>query len=102
MGRGSYYLLKELRRLEENRELPDSIRVQPYYCFNGCSHGPNMVCYPDKVWFERVSQSNLSQVLAYLEDGTPASDPALNQGRVLEVVRRNAYAEIEKELKLKS
>jgi (2Fe-2S) ferredoxin len=101
MGRGSYYLMKELRRLEEAGELPAEVKVQPYYCFNGCSHGPNMVCYPDKIWFERVNQANLAQVLAYLRDGTPATDPALNQKRVLEVVRHNTYTEIEKELNLK-
>ena len=98
MGRGSYKLLGEMRRRKEQGELPDNVEVRPYYCFNGCSHGPNMVCYPEKVWFERVGPGNLDQVVTYLDKGTPATDPLLNQGRVIEVVRRKAYLEIKEEL----
>lgn len=98
MGRGSYKLLAELRRLKEQGDFPAGVEIRPYYCFNGCSHGPNMVCYPEKVWFERVNPSNLAQVVTYLDDGTPATDPLLNQGRVIEVVRRKAYLEIKEEL----
>ena len=98
MGRGSYKLLAELRRLKEQGELPAEVEVRPYYCFNGCSHGPNMVCYPEKVWFERVCPSNLAQVVTYLNQGVPATDPLLTQGRVIEVVRRKAYMEIKEEL----
>jgi (2Fe-2S) ferredoxin len=98
-GRGSRAWLTELRRLEQAGELPPDVAVKPYYCFNGCSHGPNIVCYPEKVWFERVSPANFSQVLAYLSDGTAATDPALTQRRVLETVRQCAFTEIEKVLK---
>ncbi|HEX2912101.1 MAG TPA: (2Fe-2S) ferredoxin domain-containing protein [Chloroflexia bacterium] len=102
MSRGSYGLLGELKKLKQEGTLPEDLEVQAYYCFNGCSHGPNMVCYPEKVWFERVGPGNFSQVLAFLNEGTPATDPGLTQGRVLEVVRKKAYADIEKELSVNS
>lgn len=98
LGRGSHGLLAELRRLKQQGELPPEVEIKPYYCFNGCSHGPNMVCYPEKVWFERVGPANLAQVITYLDEGIPATDPLLNQGRVIEVVRRKAYLEIKEEL----
>ncbi len=102
LGRGSWNVLTYLRQLKERGELPEDIKVQPYYCFNGCSHGPNVVCYPDKVWFERVNMNNLPQVLAYVREGTPATDAALTQERVLETVRKAAYNDIEQELKVTS
>ncbi len=98
LSRGSWHVLNELRQQEQGGELPENMEVRPYYCFNGCSHGPNVVCYPEKTWFERVSQANLPQVLNYLNEGTLPTDPGLNQRRVLEVVRQTAYAELEKEL----
>ncbi|MBN9386579.1 MAG: (2Fe-2S) ferredoxin domain-containing protein [Chloroflexi bacterium] len=98
MGRGSYKLLGDLRQRKERGEFPGDVEIRPYYCFNGCSHGPNIVCYPEKVWFERVNPANLEQVVTYLDQGIPATDPLLNQGRVIEVVRRKAYLEIKEEL----
>lgn len=102
MGRGSYNLLAELKKLKQAEELPDDLEVQPYYCFNGCSHGPNVVCYPDKVWFERVNMRNIAQVLAYVREGTPATDPGLTQARVLETVRHKAYNDLDKEISVSS
>ncbi|MDB5080618.1 MAG: hypothetical protein JWP00_2542 [Chloroflexi bacterium] len=98
LGRGSHGLLAELRNLKQQGVLPSELEIKPYYCFNGCSHGPNMVSYPDRVWFERVSPDNLTQVVTYLGEGIPATDPLLNQCRVIEVVRHRAYSDIKEEL----
>jgi (2Fe-2S) ferredoxin len=98
MSRGSWHILNDLKKLKADSKLPDEVEVQAYYCFNGCSHGPNIVCHPDKVWFERVTPQNFKQVLDYICEGKPVSDSALTQARVLEIVRQNAFAQLEKEL----
>ncbi len=96
-GRGSRKILEELKRCQEAGELPEDVTVEPYYCFNGCSHGPNVVCHPDRIWFERVRNSNFSQVLDYIIKGDLPTDPDLTQRRVIEVVRTAAYKLLEKE-----
>jgi (2Fe-2S) ferredoxin len=68
-ARGSYRLLAEFQARFAGDE---TVRVEPYYCFNGCSHGPNVVFYPARVWYEGVRSDDVSAIAAHAATGEPA------------------------------
>ena len=37
--------------------------VRPYMCFGGCHDGPNVVVYPDKVWYGGVSEQDADAIV---------------------------------------
>jgi (2Fe-2S) ferredoxin len=58
--------------------------VRPYMCFGACHEGPNVIVYPDKVWYAAVKPENVAEVLAYLRGGPPPAhldtiDPGLKE-----------------------
>jgi (2Fe-2S) ferredoxin len=82
MQRGSGELLKELT---EKLRASGDIEVKPYMCFGGCQAGPNIVLYPQKVWYCGVKQSDVDDIAAHAEGGavvgrlTQGIDPALKE-----------------------
>ena len=56
-----------------------SLEVRPYMCFGACHEGPNVVVYPDKVWYAGVKPENVPEVVAYLRGGpSPAHFDTVN------------------------
>lgn len=55
-------------------ELPttDSLEVRPYMCFGACHDGPNVIVYPDKIWFAPVKPDNVAKVVKYVRGQGPA------------------------------
>lgn len=47
----------------------DSIEVRSYMCFGACHEGPNVVIYPDKVWYAGVKPEYVPEIVAYLRGG---------------------------------
>ena len=45
------------------------IEVKPYMCFGGCQAGPNIVLYPQKVWYSGVKQGDVDEVAAHAQGG---------------------------------
>ena len=37
--------------------------VRPYMCFGGCHDGPNVVIYPDKVWYAGVKEGDADAIV---------------------------------------
>ena len=65
-SRGSGELLERLtERLKENKD----IEVKPYMCFGGCQAGPNIVLYPQKVWYSGVKRPDVDEIAAHAEGG---------------------------------
>ena len=61
-----------------------SVEVRSYMCFGACHEGPNVVIYPDKVWYANVKPENVPEVVASLKGGkAPAHldtiDPTLKE-----------------------
>jgi (2Fe-2S) ferredoxin len=90
-ARGSRELTREL----ETRLAGGDAVVERYWCFNGCSHGPNILVPEDRCWYEGVSPADLEAIVRHAETGQPAS-PAC-RGRVPQVVKDNAYEAIERQ-----
>jgi (2Fe-2S) ferredoxin len=66
-SRGSGELLDKL-----SQGLKDSdVEVKPYMCFGGCQAGPNIVLYPQKVWYCGVKQNDVDEIAAHAKGGPP-------------------------------
>jgi len=37
--------------------------VRPYMCFGGCHDGPNVLLYPDKVWYADVKPEDADRIV---------------------------------------
>jgi (2Fe-2S) ferredoxin len=64
--RGSGGLLDELT---EKLKSSSDVEVRPYMCFGGCQAGPNIVLYPQKVWYSGVSQRDVDAIAAHARGG---------------------------------
>jgi (2Fe-2S) ferredoxin len=94
-ARGSHSLLGALQaRLAE---CADTV-VEPWWCFNGCSHGPNVVVHADRVWYEGVAPGDVDAIVAHAVGGAP---PARPEGRVPGIVRTNAFEALDRKYGLK-
>ena len=80
MQRGSGELFQKLTEMLRGS---GDIEVKPYMCFGGCQAGPNIVLYPQKVWYCGVRQSDTDDIAKHAEGGpvverlTQGIDPAL-------------------------
>ena len=45
--------------------------VKPYMCFGACQSGPNIVVYPDKVWYCGVKRDDVDEIAAHAGGGEP-------------------------------
>jgi (2Fe-2S) ferredoxin len=89
-ARGAGRLLVDLRaRLAEAA----GVQVEVEYCFNGCSHGPNVVFHPDRVWYEGVRSEETALIAAHAQTGQPGPRPY--GGRVPAVVKDNAHEHLD-------
>ncbi|MBI3934809.1 MAG: (2Fe-2S) ferredoxin domain-containing protein [Acidobacteria bacterium] len=40
-----------------------NVEVRPYMCFGGCHDGPNVIVYPDKVWYAGVQTEDADKIV---------------------------------------
>lgn len=82
MQRGSAGLLEHLK--ENLKDSPD-IEVKSYLCFGACQQGPNIVLYPQKVWYCGVKEADVNEVASSAQGGpvverlTQGIDPGLKE-----------------------
>jgi (2Fe-2S) ferredoxin len=74
--------MKELTEKVAARAL--DVEVKSYICFGGCDHGPNIVLYPQKIWYAGVKPEDLPEILDSMAGGPPVTrldtiDPALKE-----------------------
>ena len=62
--RGGADLVGELKRLCKERNL--AARVSGSGCLGPCEKGPNIMVYPDKVWFHGVAVTDLPALVDHL------------------------------------
>lgn len=78
---GSRALLDALRE----RLAPLDVRVKAQICFGACWMGPNVVLYPQGIWYSNVQPGDLGDIVAHIEGGPPVArlldhvDPQLNK-----------------------
>jgi (2Fe-2S) ferredoxin len=47
------------------------VEVKPYMCFGACQAGPNIVVYPQKVWYSRVKPEDVDAIAEHAAGGPP-------------------------------
>jgi (2Fe-2S) ferredoxin len=55
--RGAGKVMERLQQRVDGNGLPN-VDVRPYMCFGACHDGPNVVIYPDKVWYDHVQEKD--------------------------------------------
>lgn len=65
-SRGSGELLEQLK---EKLGASADVEVKPYMCFGGCGAGPNIVLYPQKVWYSGVKSADVGDIASHAAGG---------------------------------
>ena len=65
-ARGSGEIIESLK---EKLSCAADVEVKPYMCFGACQSGPNIVLYPDKVWYCGVKQTDADAIAAHAKGG---------------------------------
>ncbi len=64
---------KLLKDAVNDRGLKGRVRVSKSGCLGLCADGPNVIVYPQKIWFSNVQKEDISEILRKAE-------PFLKQG----------------------
>lgn len=71
--KGSVELYEKLKdKLEERDPGLEKVKIRKYPCFGGCECGINVTVWPDKVFYSKVGDDDLDDIVEHLEgDGKP-------------------------------
>ena len=56
-----------LKKEVSDRGWTKQVRVSQSGCMGLCSKGPNVMLYPQKIWFSEVSTDDIGQILSRVE-----------------------------------
>ncbi len=66
---GATEVRDHLRRALTNAVTVKDTFVLPYNCFDRCGLGPNVVIYPDGIWYEGVEAGDIEAIVTQLSGG---------------------------------
>jgi (2Fe-2S) ferredoxin/SAM-dependent methyltransferase len=73
-ARGSPAVIEALRREVAARKLSGSVAVTTCGSLGLCENGPNLVVYPEGIWYSHVSAADVPEIVAeHLERGRPVA-----------------------------
>ena len=58
-----------IEALSEKLTGAGEVEVKPYMCFGACQSGPNIVMYPDKVWYCGVKLGDVDEIAGHAKGG---------------------------------
>jgi len=61
-ARGASKVLERLQSRLQNNGC-GNVEVRQYMCFGACHDGPNVVMYPDKVWYAGVKEEDANAIV---------------------------------------
>jgi (2Fe-2S) ferredoxin/predicted O-methyltransferase YrrM len=88
-ARGAGQVLEALRREVGARGLVEVVQVTACGSLGLCEHGPNLVVYPEGVWYSGVSEADVPEIVrSHFQEGTPVArlaqtDPAAVYAEIL-------------------
>lgn len=78
-------LHNELKGRLDERDPEGVNRLRKYPCFGGCEHGVNVVLFPDRVFYSKVTAADLDEIEKHL----------LGEGPVVERLTKIVEADVE-------
>jgi (2Fe-2S) ferredoxin len=70
--KGSEDLFDRLKAMVKDRGMAKRVIVNRTSCLKHCSQGITVAVHPDNVWYARVTQDDLPEIVeSHLEQGTP-------------------------------
>ena len=72
--RGGQAVFAAFTRELARRGFPKNVKVTASGCLTPCNHGPNVVVYPEGVWYAQVTEADVSKLLAVHLDGVGTAD----------------------------
>ncbi len=80
-ARGSSQLIETLRREINARGLEDDVQVTTCGSLGLCEWGPNMIVYPEGVWYAGVTPADVPEIVrSHFEESTPVERLARTDG----------------------
>ena len=76
---GSEEVVEELRKVCKERNLKGKIRVVRSGCLDVCAFGPNMMIWPEGLWYMKVTKNDVPQIVdtyLKLEEADKAKESA--------------------------
>ena len=61
---GSEEVVEELKKACKELNLKGKIRVAKSGCLDLCPFGPNMMIWPDGLWYMKVTKENIPEIIA--------------------------------------
>lgn len=62
-GRGGDTLCEKLKAYVKAAGLKKKVRVARSGCLDLCSQGPNLVVWPEGVWYKEVTEQDLTEII---------------------------------------
>jgi len=84
---GTSALFTQLQQLSKAAGLPPRVRINKSLCLDQCEHGPNVVVYPEAVWYGNVQPEDAAEIVnEHLIAGRPVerlriADDCLNAAK---------------------
>lgn len=63
-SRKSEDIVSKLKQVVREKNLKDQIRVSRTGCMGKCENGPNIMVYPEGIWYSNVKEEDLQFLLA--------------------------------------
>lgn len=70
--RGSVELHNEMKDRLETSDPEGVNRLRKYPCFGGCEHGVNVVLFPDRIFYSKVTAADLDDIEKHITGKGPA------------------------------
>lgn len=69
---GQAQLQKAFKEMLKERGLKGKVRANQSGCLDQCEHGPNLVVYPDGVWYGGVTLADVNEIIdSHILGGKP-------------------------------
>ena len=67
-------LQKAFKKALAERGLTKRVRANKSGCLDQCEHGPTVVVYPDTVWYGRVTEADIAEIIEqHIVGGQPVT-----------------------------
>jgi (2Fe-2S) ferredoxin len=60
---GSEEIVEELKKVSKEMNLKGKVRVAKSGCLDLCAFGPNMMIWPDGIWYMKVTKEDIPEIV---------------------------------------